>query len=291
MAKAKTPDKAERVIALIGGESGAGKSFFIANLKNALIFDTDIGGGLTYAKERIERNGSQLIQVGSYLEVMEYIRKNRSKLNEYTTLAIDHLSTLQQEAVLRHNPAMDRDFGSSADKGAKEWRKIRELIRNMDFNLICTAHVKGKWEKEKVVGITTDASKNIEGDFTIVLYLTKVGKPTKANPSMANVQKWRRDPEDVRGEVPETFPFTMDKFLEIHGFGMDGKREETPMATPEQIAEANRLLSVVKLPDGALEKWLSKAKADTIADATEEAVLKLIAYLHGLMKQPELGAA
>jgi ABC-type dipeptide/oligopeptide/nickel transport system ATPase component len=275
---------AERVIALIAGESGTGKSLWVASLKNALIIDTDLGGGLAAYDARIARNGSERHEMGSYLDVIDLIgRKRRAgELKRFTTLAIDHLTALQQEAVLRHNPSMVKDFGTSGDKAAKEWRKIRELVRVGDFNLVCTAHLKGKWADEKIVGVTTDASKNVEADMMIVLYLQKHADgsmPTAGRPSVARVSKWRRDPDDTRGPVPREFPFTMDEFIRIHGWPMEGERVEVPMASEEQVKELKGLLDVVKVPEETTTAWLKKAKVESFEDMTAETIGKCIDHL------------
>ena len=57
----------ERTIALIAGESGSGKSFAVACLKHALIYDTDLGGAMRTKKEsqqRIDRVRGDLIGRG-----------------------------------------------------------------------------------------------------------------------------------------------------------------------------------------------------------------------------------
>jgi hypothetical protein len=286
--KPSAPPKPERVILLVAGESGTGKSLWVGSLKNALIFDTDIGGGLSYLDARIAKNGSERIEVGSYLEVMDEIQRRRrdGSLKNYTTIAIDHNTALHQEAILRHNPNGIEDFGKSYDKATREWRKIRELVRVGDFNLVCTAHLKSKYErsggKSEVVGVTTDASKNIEADMMMVLYLKK--RPDGGYPSMAVTAKWRRDPEDRRGLVPREFPFTMDKFLEVHGFPMEGEREELVMASPEQVSELESLLDAVKLPEGETDKWLKKAKAESWEEMTAEQIDKCIAFLRDKVK-------
>jgi hypothetical protein len=272
----------ERVIALCAGGSGVGKSFFIAGLRNALIFDTDLGGGLAYADRQIHANGSERIEVGSYTELMDEVNKRRraGALKNITTLAVDHLTTLQQEAINRHNPNAVDDFGRSYDKATREWRKIRELVRFGDFNLFCTAHMKSLYEKKEIGGLTTDASKNIEADFSIVLYLKATGYP-----ATATIHKWRRLPDDPRGAITrgQTFPFTMQNFVDLHGCGLDGKREEIAMATPEQVKEMERMLEIVKLPEGTASKWLAKAKAESWSDFPQEDLGKCLDYLKGLM--------
>jgi hypothetical protein len=273
--------KPERVIALIAGESGSGKSYFIGQLRNALIFDTDIGGGLAYLDARIARNGSERIEVSSYPDVMEEISKRRNQLRGITTLAIDHLTTLQQEAVSRYNPKMlENTFGKEHDKASKEWRKVRELARMGDFHLFCTAHLKGKYENKELVGLTCDAAKNVEADMQQVLYLTK-GK----YPATARVQKWRRDPEDARGAVPASFPFTLEDFVRIHGFPLEGTREEVPMAGAEQITEIKQLLEVVKVDDETVQKWFTKAKADDWDGFTRSALAACIGWVRAKLPQ------
>jgi len=284
--KNTTPEapKAERVVALIGGESGSGKSFFVANLRNALIFDTDVGGGLSYADARIKANGSERIEVGSYLEILTELEKRRKDktLDGITTLAIDHLSTLQQEATIRHNPKMEADYGKAGNKGAGEWRKIRDMVRLGEFNLICTSHLKAVWANNAPTNsFAPDASKNIEGDMMIVLYLKKplLGRVSRTNLSTAMVMKWRRDPDDARPEIPDSFPFTIEELVRLHGFNLDGARHAIPMATEEQVAELVRLLGIVKLEEGTEEAWKKKAKVETWDEMTEAQIVACINYL------------
>jgi len=267
----------ERIIALIAGESGCGKSFFVANLHNALLVDTDIGGGLAYADARIKRNGSERIEAGSYDEVLNELkdRQKRGALKDITTLAIDHVSALHQGSTLRHNPSMERDFGRASDLATREWRKIREFCRNQDFSLIATAHTKAKWENEKSVGIMADGAKNLEGDMSIVLQIRRAAQ----YPSTAWVQKWRRDPEDERGLIPPTFPFTMEHFESLAGGGLMAPREPAKLATAAQVARISELLEIAKLEDGMEAKWFKRAGVETFAEMLEADLAKCIAFV------------
>ncbi len=280
MAKKTEPAvRPERIIALVAGESGSGKSFWMAGLKNGLFFDTDLGGGMAYLDARIKRNGSERIEVGSYPDIRAEIEKRRrsGELSRFTWIGIDHLTTLHQEATSRHNPMGVEDYGKSYEKATREWRQIRHLVRVGDFNLICTAHLKPKYEKQQVVGIVTDASKNVNADFSIVLYLQK--NANGSYPSIARVEKWRRDPEDPRGLIPAQFPFTIEKVFELHGGDGQGERVEIEMATDAQVAEMVKLLEVVKIPETEIEKWKKKAGAEEWADFTADDLAKCIAYV------------
>jgi len=75
----------ERIICLLAGESGSGKTFFIANLKDAIIYDSDLGGGSAYLKARIERNGSEREEVTSYFDVLNDIKKRVAEMWSLTT--------------------------------------------------------------------------------------------------------------------------------------------------------------------------------------------------------------
>lgn len=274
----------ERVIALIEGESGIGKSFFVANLHNALIYDTDLGGGLAYADARIKRNGSERVQANSYVEVLDDLKRRQRKLSKINTVVIDHLSTLHQESCIRNNPKDERDFGRSSDIATREWRRLREFCRTEDFNLIATAHIKSKWEGEKVSGTTADAGKNVEGDVSIVLEIRRASQ----YPSIAWVKKWRRDPEDERGPIPANFPFSLENFERLAGAGLSMPREPVKLCSPEQFQELSQILEVAKLPEGTQEKWLKKAGAESFLEMTAPDVQKCIEYVKELINKARI---
>lgn len=257
----------ERIIACIAGASGSGKSFFVANLHNALIYDTDIGGGLAYADARIAKNKSERIEASTYAEIEDDLkrRQKNGSLAKFNTLAIDHVTALHQAAQIAHNPTASQDYGRANEAATREWRKVRNFCRTCDFNLIVTAHLKGRFDQDKQVGQQPDGAKNIEGDMSIVLYLNKAEKTLP--PSEAIVQKWRRDPDDPRGAIPPTFKLTMENFVKLHGNGaLSAPREPVALATAEQVSEINRLVGVVKLPEGTTDKWLKKAGVESFEE-------------------------
>ena len=282
-------EKPDRITMLVAGASGDGKSFWVANLPKCLIYDTDIGGGLAYAESRIVRNGSERIEVGSYPEVLADLRQRdqAGTLGKWYTVAIDHVTALQQEANLRHNQKLERDYGRANEVATKEWRQIREFVRRKDFNLICTGHIKGKWEKEEQIGLQIDGAKNMEGDVSIVLHLRR--KAT-GYPSMAVVQKWRRDPEDPRGLIPKTFDFSLDEFVKVNGTNaLTRVREPVKLATPEQLEEINRILEIVKLDQVAVEKLWKKNGAESWAELPETIMAQAIARAKDLAKKATNG--
>ena len=271
-------DKKDRVIALIEGDSGCGKSFFMACLKNAVIYDVDLGGGLAEYEDRIKRNGSERVELASFGEIMADIRQRlrTGKLRE--TIVIDHVTGLHQESLLRHNPNQDSDYGRSGNKATYEWRQIREFARTFDCNLLIVAHMKAEYEKDKQVGKIADGAKNIEGDMHIVLRLEslKDDKGRKRYPATAHVIKWRRDPDDPRGLPPESFKFTLEEFKKIHGADYERARETVVLAKPESIESLNKVLALLDKEKSAelTAKWIKAVGVESFEFMTEEQIEK-----------------
>lgn len=281
-------DNKDRIIALLEGDSGVGKSFFIANIKNAVIYDTDLGGGLAEYDERIKKNGSERVEISSFNELFTDMSKRikDGKLKE--SICIDHVTGLHQESLLRNNPSQDADYGRSNNKATYEWRKIREFARTFDCNLFCVSHLKAEYEKDRQVGKMADGAKNIEGDMHIVIKLesTKDDKGRKKYPATAHIIKWRRDPDDARGLPPESFKFTLAEFEKIHGANYLREREIIVLAKPESLDALNKITAMLD-KEKAQEmqaKWLKAAGVDSLEYMRDDQVLKCIQLVENLIK-------
>lgn len=279
--------ESERAIALIAGGSGAGKTFFVANLPHAVIYDTDIGGGAAYADARIKRNGSERVEVSSFGEILDDLKARQLAGRMPKSIVIDHVTGLHQAAVITSNPDGAADFGRSGAQATAAWRQVREFARKLDANIFATAHLKGEWDKDKQTGKVADGAKNIEADMGIVLHLER---PNGADyPAIARVIKWRRDPEDPRGRVPACFPLTLEKFGEIAGVGFSRVSKPEPLATAEQVAELRRLVGVVKLPEGKPDKkvaFIAESDDAKLAGLTAAEAERGLVYLNKLIAPP-----
>lgn len=272
----------ERAIVNIGGRWGSGKSFFIASLPNCLIFDTDIGGGLSQYEKRIRSNGGVRIEVSSFPEVLDILRTSANEGNLRPNVAIDHVTGLYAEALLRYNPDGIPDYGRSAARATAEARRIVQFSRKYDFNLFCVSHLKSEYEDDRKVGLLSDGPKHFEADFGVVLHLDAVrdGK----YPTMARVARWRRDPDDPRGLPPSEFKFTVEEFVRIHGFPLDHKREEEKPIREDQLKKLQHYVSTIKFPDGRLESALRREGAETIEDLSEKSAEKLISGIEKFIR-------
>lgn len=283
--KQQAQETSDREFTLIEGDSGAGKSFFVSTIPNAFIFDTDLGGGLRYADPWIAKIGSRRLEAATWSEVHDTIREEILAGTLPLNVAIDHVTILHQNSVLDYNPTGEADFGRAAARATADWRKVRELVRRADCNLYAVSHTTPKYDQGEQVGTKADGAKNIEADFSVVLRL--VHEEGGVHPSKAKVIKWRRHPEDPRGAPPKLFTFTIEEYAGIVGAGFGRERKPVDIATAEQVAEIERLLSVVRTPEGWTEKALKKAGAETWAEITKEQAEKMTAHLKGIFEKGE----
>jgi hypothetical protein len=57
------------------------------------------------------------------------------------------------------------------------------------------------------------------------------------------------------------------------------------LATSEQVREVKELLNIVRLPEGLVDKWFSKAQVETWEDMSADAIAKCIEYVKNKLPQ------
>src|SRR5205823_6510377 len=154
----------------------------------------------------------------------------------------------------------------------KEMKRLANLIMALDMNVVITAHAKAEYgDNFRKLGYTFDGWRQLDYWFDLVIELGKKGKKR-----MGRVVKTRIETfpdEDV-------FEWSYDAIKRR----WDSQTLERPanvvqLATSQQVAEMTQLLSVVRLPEGLVEKWFSKANVDDWEDMPAEAMSKCIDYV------------
>jgi len=156
----------------------------------------------------------------------------------------------------------------------KQWKRLGNLLLRLDMNVIVTSHQKKLYgDGMMVVGNTYDGPKGLDYLFDLVFEVAKRGKER-----VGIVRKTR-----VEG-FPEAdvFPFSYAEVADRYGRAQL-ERDAAPvaLATPEQCAELATLLESRKDGDVLLERWLTKAQAETLAELPSEVADKCIAFLNG----------
>ena len=147
------------------------------------------------------------------------------------------------------------------------------LLTRADLNVIITAHEKTKYEKNVEVGKSSDVNEKMEYSLGTVIHLRRLGEKVKAF-----IEKSR---------YPELKTFELIDFdngyetlcdrLGRNLFEREVKLEE--LATPEQIEEFKRLVTLLNVPDEVQQKYIINARGTTIEQMNAEIMQKTINHL------------
>jgi hypothetical protein len=151
-------------------------------------------------------------------------------------------------------------------------KHLVNLLLRIDTNVIVTCHAKNVYgDGMKFEGRTFDGYKKLDYLFDLVFEIDKRGQ------NRVGIVKKTRVSGFADGEV---FPFSYSEIADRYGRAVIERAGvgET-LATPEQVAEMERLTRLLSLPDETVDKWLDKAKADSFAEMPSDAAAKCIAFM------------
>lgn len=228
--KGKIPQKENlRLKAFLYGPAGVGKTLAAVQFPNSYIIDT--------AKETsryskiIQDNGSVVFECSDPFEILNELHELRVTKHNFQTLVIDEVTTVYQnlqrdwidrfvdaaEGTMKNAKAvLLQDFGIRYwDKVKRDWRRIVDAARNLDMNVIFTAHQKDKYgPNQTVIGITSDSEKNDEYIFDFVFRLIIKGKEYKAITEKQRVLPKEIDPESR--QFPKEFSWDYDTIIKFY---------------------------------------------------------------------------
>ena len=152
----------------------------------------------------------------------------------------------------------------------------------MDMNVVINAHAKTEYGQNFAkLGYTFDGWKQLDYWFDLVVELGKKGKKRFAKVVKTRLESF--PDEDV-------FEWGYDSIKRRYDAHMLEKQAiALRLATPDQVREIKDLLSLVRLPDGTVDKWFAKAGVDLWEDMSADAVHKCIEYVKGRL--PSMAAA
>jgi hypothetical protein len=121
------------------------------------------------------------------------------------------------------------------------------------------------------IGATFDAWDRLGYELHLILNVAKAGQTRTAKVGKSRLLGF---PEGG------SFPWSYSEFAQRYGRDVI-EQVSVPivLATAEQIAEVTRLLDIVKLPEGTVEKWFKKAEVDGWSEMQMDATGKCIASL------------
>jgi hypothetical protein len=272
---------------LVFGPPGVGKTWVSMDFPDVYYIDTEGGADLAHYRAKLERAGGMYFgpEQGSleFDAVIGQVEALATEKHRFKTIIIDSITKLFNVTISDEQTRLgDKDaFGASKKPAVRQMTRLVRWLNRADMNAIVIAHQKDQWGLDakgnrEVVGQTFDAWEKLEYDLHLVLRISKIGKGDQAQ-RYAHVGKSRLlgFPEGDR------LDWSYASFAERYGKDVIEK-EVVPvvLATPEQLAELQRLLDIVKLPDGVTDKWLSRAGADSYAEMATDQIAACIDYLN-----------
>lgn len=282
--KAVDPKTAEpsKPKVLIFGKPGVGKTWTALDFPNVYYIDTEGGADLKHYTDKLTASGGKYFgpDQGSldFNEVIGQIQALATEEHPYKTVVIDSFTKLFNLAVASEAERLgDKNaFGADKKPAIAQTRRLVNWLTRLDMNVVLICHEKPQWGTDArgertEIGVTFDGWDKLEYELHLCLNIAKNG-PSR----VAKIRKTRL----LGFPDGETFSWTFDEFAARYGKDIiERKSVQLVLATEEQLAEANKLLSVVKLdPANKQDKWILD-NSETLAEVESETIAKIISHL------------
>jgi hypothetical protein len=273
--RGKKPETVQkRLKALFYGEAGAGKTTAAIQFPRPYLIDTEKGATNDQYGKLITDRGGAILAENDFTEIVKEVTSLLSEEHNYQTLIIDPITTVYDDLIEKSEAKVGTEFGRHYGEAKKQWKRLANLLMRLDMNVIITSHQKNLYgDNLKVLGKTFDGPKGLDYLFDLVFEISKRGSERVGVVRKTRVESF---PE---GDV---FPFSYAEVAARYGRDvLERNAVAVTLASPEQIKALTELLDSRK--DGAdlLDKWLTKAEADSPAEMTADSINKCIAYLRG----------
>ena len=153
----------ERLKVFLYGESGCGKSFFATQFPKTYYIDCEGRIKRQLYVDHLNKNGSAVWQTDNFNDLLEEIKTLASVKHNYQTLVVDSITPIYTKLVddchaelLKRSRNGKLAIGQEHREAKKRCKKLVDLLKVLDMNVLVTAHAKDKWEDDKVVGTTFD---------------------------------------------------------------------------------------------------------------------------------------
>jgi len=274
--RAQKPETVEKRLKLfLFGSPKVGKTTAELNFPSVYLIDTEKGAVHDQYVKLMKTNDSEVFHTNDVDEVIEEIRTLGTERHTFKTVAVDPVTMLEADLIEK----AEKEFGAGDmriwGKRDRKMKRLLNLLNKLDMNVIVTAHGKIDYGPNMTrIGTTFDAWKRWPFAFDLIIELEKRGSERVA------IVRGSRLETFVEGEA---FAWSYDEFKKRYPI-IDKDVEPVVLATAEQVTELKELLEKVKLPEGTVDKWLSKASVDCLEDLDTVSIQKCIDFVHKTLK-------
>lgn len=268
---------------MIYGASGVGKTWFTLTFPTPYYLDTEGGADLAHYQDRLKKAG------GAYLGpkdgtldfgfVIEQMQALATEKHTYKTLIVDSITKLYQTAIANEAERLgDKDaFGASKKPAIAGMRRLVNWAMKLDMNIWFVAHDTAEWGVDPKSGQRTEIGRVADVWDKLIYELHLTLQAVKRGPARIAIVKKSR----LLGfPDAENFPLEYAEFAQRYGKDyIEAETHQIVFATGEQVAEINRLLSVVKVTESEIEKVWTKAGAESWNELSSEQAASTIAWL------------
>jgi hypothetical protein len=279
--RAKKPQAVTKRLKLfMFGPAGAGKTTAAIQFPNSYIIDAE--RGTENYEKLINASGSVVFTTNDMNDVLAEVKSLLTEKHQYRTLVIDPITTLYNDLLDKCEAQVGADFGRHYGAANKVMKRLANLILALDMNVVVVAHAKAEYGQNLAkIGFTFDGWKQLDYWFDLVIELQKKGKKRVGVVRKTRIESF--PDEDV-------FEWGYDAIKRRYDVSvLEKDAAPVKLASPEQVREIKDLLSLVKLPEGTVEKWFAKANVDLWEDMPGDVVQKCIEYVKGRL--PAMTAA
>jgi AAA domain len=283
--KAAEPSKPK---ILIFGKPGVGKTWASLDFPSVYYIDTEGGADLAHYTDKLVASGGVYLGPDqgslSFDTVIDQIKALATERHSYKTVVIDSITKLfnvaiADEAERLSTARLKNEFGADKKPAVGAMRRLVAWLTRLDMNAVLIAHENPEWGmvngSREQIGSTFDCWPKLSYELHLALNITKQG-PSR----LARIGKSRL----LGFEEGTTFPWSYADFADRYGREViESEVTQIVLATLEQLAEVERLVALVKLPEGQVEKWLTAAGVAEWAEMDTDRVNKAIAHLKGLI--------
>jgi hypothetical protein len=284
--RAKDPKAAEpsKPKVLIYGKPGVGKTWTAIDFPDVYYIDTEGGADLAHYTDKLQRAGGQYMGpdegANDFTVLIDQFKALATEKHRFRTVVVDSISKVFNTAVaLEAEKLGDKNaFGADKKPAIAAMRQLVAWINRLDMNVILIAHEKGEWGQndkgERVeIGATFDAWEKLEYELHLALRIIKQGKSRKAF-----VRKTRL----LGFPEGESFAWDYGTFADRYGREViEGAVKTLELATPDQLAEMQRLLGAVRVDADFAEKCFARTGAASWTEMDTVQIGKVIEFLKG----------